>query len=103
MRRSKTSVKPEPKRLAVGVPDPAEEAGVKPRLPQSVVLHHETYSSPRADDLAAYGERLGGYNATYGLGGGWSERVLACLVRRASMSGRHRLRAQLERFGFAGC
>lgn len=88
--------------LAVGVLDPAEEAGVKPRLPQSVVLHHETYSSPGADDLAAYDERLGGYNATYGLGGGWSERVLARLVGTASMSGRHRLRVQLERLGLAG-
>lgn len=88
--------------LAVGVPDPAEPAGVKPRLPQSVVLHHETYSPPSADDLAAYDDRLGGYNATYGLGGGWSERVLARLAGPVSMSGRHRLRAQLERLGFAG-
>lgn len=88
--------------LAVGVPDPAEPAGVKPRLPQSVVLHHETYSPPSADDLAAYDDRLGGYNAAHGLAGGWSERVLARLAGPASMSGRHRLRAQLERLGFAG-
>ncbi|WP_091050013.1 NADPH-dependent oxidoreductase [Nocardioides sp. YR527] len=88
--------------LAVGVPDPAEPAAVKPRLPQSVVLHHETYSPPAADDLATYDARLGGYNATYGLGGGWSERVLARLVGPASMAGRHRLRAQLEGLGFAG-
>ncbi|GGR59335.1 nitroreductase [Nocardioides luteus] len=85
--------------LAVGVPDPAEPAGVKPRLPQSVVLHHETYSPPSGEDLAAYDERLSGYNATYGLGGGWRERVLARLVGPASMAGRHRLRAQLERLG----
>ena len=28
--------------LAVGVPDPTENAGVKPRLPQAAVVHHET-------------------------------------------------------------
>ncbi|WP_211352456.1 NADPH-dependent oxidoreductase [Nocardioides albertanoniae] len=86
--------------LAVGVPDPDERAGVKPRLPPSVVLHHETYAAPSAEEIAAYDQRLNAYNAAHGLGGGWSERVLARLVGPASMAGRHRLRSQLQRLGF---
>jgi hypothetical protein len=35
--------------LAVGEPDPAENAAVKPRLPQAAVLHHERYDAASAD------------------------------------------------------
>ena len=31
--------------LAVGVPDPTESAGIKPRLPQAAVVHHERYDA----------------------------------------------------------
>ncbi len=49
--------------LAVGWPDPDEQAGVKPRLPQSAVLHRERYDAPRADaGIDAYDERLRAYN-----------------------------------------
>lgn len=86
--------------LAVGRPDPAEHAGVKPRLPQQAVLHHEQYDSEIADaHLAAYDERLGAYNARYGLDGAWTDRVLTRLAGPESMAGRHRLREALERLG----
>lgn len=84
--------------LAVGHPDPAEDAGVKPRLPQTAVLHRETYDAGAADTaLPAYDERLAAYNRAHGLAGAWSERVLARLAGPASMSGRERLREVLER------
>lgn len=33
--------------MCVGWPDPTRPTGIKPRLPQSVVLHHETYQGGR--------------------------------------------------------
>lgn len=89
--------------LAVGVPDPAERAGVKPRLPQAAVLHHETYAVEEADEvavLAGYDGRLAAYNEGVGLAGGWTERVVRRLAGPQSMAGRHTLRATLERLGF---
>jgi len=86
--------------LAVGRPDPTEQAGVKPRLPQQAVLHHEQYDAELADaHLAAYDERLGAYNARWGLDGAWTDRVLTRLAGPESMAGRHRLREALERLG----
>jgi nitroreductase len=86
--------------LAVGEPDPAEEAGVKPRLPQEAVLHHEVYDADLADShIESYDERLAAYNERYGLRGGWSERVLSRLRGPESLSGRHVLKATLERLG----
>jgi nitroreductase len=86
--------------LAVGEPDPSEEAGIKPRLPQSAVLHHEVYDADAADaHIEVYDERLTTYNSRYGLPGGWSDRVLARLRGPESLSGRHVLRATLERLG----
>lgn len=86
--------------LAVGTPDPTENAGIKPRLPQAAVLHHEQYDAVSADShLPGYDERLAVYNTRYGLSGSWSERVLSRLAGPHSLSGRHRLREQLERLG----
>ena len=87
--------------LAVGLPDPTEDAGVKPRLPQDAVLHHETYDAARADrHLDVYDERLADYNERHGLSGAWSDRVLTRLAGPESMAGRHRLREALEELGF---
>jgi nitroreductase len=86
--------------LAVGVPDPTEAAGVKPRLPQSAVLHLEQYDAGRGDAaIEAYDEVLGAYNSRFGLTGGWTDRVLARLRGPESMAGRHVLREVLERRG----
>jgi len=86
--------------LAVGVPDPGEDAGVKPRLPQGAVLHHEQYDAETADaHLPAYDAHLGDYHDRHGLGGVWTERVLARLAGPESMAGRHTLRQTLEDLG----
>ncbi|MBB2940919.1 nitroreductase [Actinoplanes lutulentus] len=86
--------------LAVGTPDPSEEADVKPRLPQEAVLHREVYDAEAADaHVAGYDGVLEAYNARFGLSGGWSERVLSRLKGPESLSGRHVLRATLERLG----
>jgi hypothetical protein len=87
--------------LAVGVPDPTEDAGVKPRLPQAAVVHHERYDAGAADaHIADYDGRLAAYNERHGLpAGGWSGRVLTRLAGPQSMAGRHRLREVLDDLG----
>jgi nitroreductase len=86
--------------LAVGTPDPSEEADIKPRLPLDAVLHRETYNAESADALIPeYDERLAAYNARFGLAGDWSSRVLTRLRGPSSMVGRHRLREILHRLG----
>ncbi|MDO9380325.1 MAG: nitroreductase family protein [Nocardioidaceae bacterium] len=86
--------------LAVGVPDPAEDADVKPRLPQGAVWHREAYDADAADaHLPVYDERLGDYNRRHGLSGAWSGRVLTRLAGIGSMAGRHTLRETLVRMG----
>lgn len=86
--------------LAVGTPDPTENAGIKPRLPQQAVLHHERYDADAADaHIGLYDERLAAYNRRHGLPGDWSERVIARLAGPNSLSGRHRLREHLQRLG----
>ncbi|SJM50864.1 NADPH-dependent oxidoreductase [Gulosibacter sp. 10] len=53
--------------LAIGHPDPAEEADTKPRLPQRAVLHHEQYDDAAWESGAEeYEERLREYYARYG-------------------------------------
>jgi nitroreductase len=86
--------------MAVGVPDPSEAAGIKPRLPQAAVLHHDRYDAPAADaHIPMYDERLSGYNARYGMPGNWSERVVKRLASAESLNGRHRMRETLKKLG----
>ena len=86
--------------LAVGVPDPSEEAGIKPRLPQAAVVHHETYDADAADaHLPAYDDHLQTYYRQHGLEGAWTDRILKRLEGPSSMAGRHEMRAILEDLG----
>jgi nitroreductase len=86
--------------LAVGVPDPTENAGIKPRLPQAAVVHHETYDAVAADaPLSAYDEHLLAYYRRHGLDGAWTERILTRLEGPGSMAGRHEMRKILEDLG----
>jgi nitroreductase len=87
--------------LAVGRPDPDEDADVKPRLPLDAVLHHERYDAPRADAAAeGYDEVLDGYRARHGLDRQpWSGRVVERLAGPASMAGRDTLREALADLG----
>jgi len=88
--------------LAVGSPDPEENAGVKPRLPQAAVLHHEQYDAAAADaHIPVYDGRLSAYNDRYGLRGAWVDRVLSRLAGPQSMAGRHMLRETLVRRGLS--
>ncbi|MBF6210271.1 NADPH-dependent oxidoreductase [Nocardia puris] len=87
--------------LVVGHPDPAEEAKVKPRLPQAAVLHHETYDLPaQREHVADYETRIADFYAEQNLAHSWTERVLARLASPRSLNGRDRLRESLATLGF---
>ncbi|MGI5220749.1 NADPH-dependent oxidoreductase [Nocardia sp. CA-290969] len=86
--------------LVVGYPDPAENARVKPRLPQAAVLHEETYRPAHRDDLDRYEQRIAQFYAEQGLEHSWTQRVLARLASAEALKGRDRLRESLTAQGF---
>ncbi|MGY2029859.1 NADPH-dependent oxidoreductase [Nocardia gipuzkoensis] len=87
--------------LVVGHPDPAEDARVKPRLPQEAVLHRETYDlAAQRAHVAEYETRIAEFYAEQQLSHSWTERVLARLASAAALNGRHRLRESLTNHGF---
>lgn len=87
--------------LTVGQPDPKVASAVKPRLPQALVLHRETYRAEAHDDIAAYDETLAGFSDRAGLGRtAWSPRMLSRVAGAGSLSGRDRMREVLTALGF---
>lgn len=87
--------------LTVGRPDPAVPSAVKPRLPQTLVLHREAYRMEAADDIAHYDETLAAFSERAGMGRtAWAPRMLNRVGSGASLSGRDRMRAVLNALGF---
>jgi len=88
--------------LCVGYPDPAQPTQVRPRLPQSVVLHRERYSTAgEAEAIASYEQRFANYQKAEGLpASGWLSRVIDRLGTIRSMSGRDKMRGALAALGF---
>ncbi|UOQ57266.1 NADPH-dependent oxidoreductase [Leucobacter allii] len=88
--------------MALGVPDPEEGTGVKPRLPLAGVLHRERYDDrawrPAAEEYEADYER---YFATQGTPGrSWARTVIGRLATAAGLHGRHTMRASLRAQGY---
>lgn len=87
--------------LELGHPDPAENAGVKPRIPMGLFLHGDTFTGPDAGLLAAYDDTLASYYSRYGQHPRWSAQLLNRLSRKAvEKSDRRFLRRVMERAGF---
>jgi nitroreductase len=88
--------------LCVGHPDPAVPSAVKPRLPQSMVLHRERYAAEEERrDFAAYDGRLSAFSEAAGIGkASWSGRMLARVGSAAALNGRDRMRDALRALGF---
>ncbi len=87
--------------LCIGHEDPARVTAVKPRLPQSAVLHHGRYDAEDAGPVAGYDATL----AAHGHGVGrsvkaWAARVHDRLSNPAYLNGRERLREALGALGF---
>ena len=91
--------------LCVGFADPERDAAVKPRLPQSVIVHRDRYdpSSLRRGDVAEYDDRMTRFYAEQGMEvprGGWSVHSAQRVASAASLRGRDLLRQALSRLGF---
>lgn len=88
--------------LCVGHADPAQPTPVRPRLPQSVVLHRERYDTAgEAVGIAEYETRFRVAQQVAGLPpSGWIARVIDRLGALKSLSGRDRMRTALAALGF---
>ena len=89
--------------LVVGHEDPARRASVKPRLPQSVVLHHEAYAlDAQREAIAGYDDTARAFQAAHGQQPvGWRALILSRGRNAAALSGRDRLKAALRELGIA--
>ncbi|MCQ4161616.1 nitroreductase family protein [Roseomonas sp. GC11] len=88
--------------LCVGYAAEGHEGTVRPRLPQSVVLHAGRYdTAPEEAGIAAYDEQILAFSARVDSRPyRWTERVVARLGRLSALHGREALRAILGRLGF---
>lgn len=88
--------------LCVGYATEQAAGEVKPRLPQSTVLHHDRYdASTEASQRVAYDAEMSKFSARHELQAGtWTQRVLNRLGPIKSMNGRERMRTALAALGF---
>lgn len=88
--------------LALGVPDPEEGTGLKPRLPLSGVLHHETYNEASWQHaVETYEADYRAYFETQGVPGrSWAHTVTRRIATPEGMHGRHTMRQSLKEQGF---
>ncbi len=88
--------------MAIGVPDPASQSGVKPRLGQSAVLHREQYAWGEAqlEAINTLDVKFRDFQKEQGLPEqGWIRQVLSRVRGPDAMSGRHRLKEALAALG----
>lgn len=88
--------------LTLGYPDVERESAVKPRLPQSLVLHHETYGDgATADTLSRYDDTMAGFQEAQGMRVvGWTSLIAKRIGTVKGLSGREVLSAVLKGLGF---
>lgn len=88
--------------LTVGFPDPAQRADVKPRLPQSTVLHREQYGDgARGLDLASYNGALRSFQAEQAMPAiDWTDQVRNRIGTLEALKGRHVLASVARKLGF---
>ena len=87
--------------MTIGYPDPRVATGIKPRLPQSIVLHRETYTPAAMDDVAAYDETLRAFRFDQSMSDiAWSRQATSRVRSPDSLMGRHVLRDILQARGF---
>jgi nitroreductase len=88
--------------MSIGWPDPAKATGIKPRLPQSVVLHREVYdAAPRREVIDRYNGIARDYMREQGMKEqDWTAQAMGRLKDREAMHGRDRMREALRNLGF---
>jgi nitroreductase len=88
--------------LCVGYATEAAAGEVKPRLPQSIVLHREAYDGRNTDaGRQTYDGEMAKFAARHEMQATtWTQRVLNRLGPIKSMNGREKMRAALKSLGF---
>ena len=88
--------------MCVGYASAAGMTEVKPRLPQDVILHRETYDSTgESAHRAAYDALLKSFSTRQGMAiDTWTKRVIGRMGKIAAMAGRDKLVAVLHAMGF---
>ncbi|MFV9507685.1 MAG: NADPH-dependent oxidoreductase [Oscillochloridaceae bacterium umkhey_bin13] len=89
--------------LCVGWPDPERPTAVKPRLPQTAVLHHEQYQAEHeATAVAQYNAAMADFYVEQKMRvtGDWSQHSSQRVAGPQSLSGRDTLAESLKQLGF---
>ncbi|MDI3426791.1 nitroreductase family protein [Enterobacter sp. V87_3] len=88
--------------LVVGWPATDSDAAIRPRLPQSVVAHHNLYSACDLDaHVRSYEEAFHAFREGLGMKDKtWKQAVQSAATSLAYMDGRQNLRTTLEERGF---
>ncbi|MEZ2410332.1 NADPH-dependent oxidoreductase [Bosea sp. RCC_152_1] len=88
--------------LCVGIPAPDVVTGIKPRLPQSLILHREHYAAARVQDGAEhYDTAIQDFQGEQNIPRvPWSRQALARVAGPQSLSGRDKMRTALAELGF---
>lgn len=88
--------------LCVGYAKPESMGEVKPRLPQSVVLHRDRYThDTEAKERAEYDARLEAFSRRHEMSAyTWTQRVVARMATVKALNGRERLKDALIALGF---
>lgn len=87
--------------LTVGYPDPDVVTDVKPRLPQSSVLFHETYAGTTETDLGTYDDVLKAFQAKQKMPqAGWTAPISKRIENAEALKGRAEMMTTLRALGF---
>jgi len=88
--------------LVVGKPDPAHPGEVKPRLPQTAILHREHYQvEPEAEAVALYDQIFGEFYAAQKLPPQqWTHQSANRIKGPESLGGRARIAEAIRNLGF---
>lgn len=88
--------------MSIGYPDPARPTDIKPRLPQSLVLHREEYSTaPHSDAVDSYNATMREFQREQGMKAiDWTQQCFSRVKDAEALRGRDRMREALRNLGF---
>ena len=88
--------------MSIGYPDPARLTDIKPRLPQSVVLHREQYDAgTRTREIAGYNQTMRNFQREQGMQVvDWTRQCFNRVKDAAALRGRDSMREALANLGF---
>ena len=88
--------------MSIGYPDPAKPTDIKPRLPQSLVLHREQYSqAPHNAAINRYNATIRAFQSEQGMKAiDWTQQCFNRVKDAEALRGRDRMREALRNLGF---